>query len=122
MSKKRKLKVWTQEEYVEVKAFFSLPKSREEKDAFAKKLDRTYPSIYNKHWSLANPEKHNAARNRMKLLKTAKKDIEQNNSEFVKVTHVNKTIAPLVTTIKIGKCVIETYSSKIKIDDVLIEV
>ena len=116
-NKKSRLKSWSPEEIVDLKEFFSQTRTKEEKDVFAKKLGRTFGAIYNKHWALQNPEKAKA----QKIKDRQKRGTNQNN-EVIQVTHVEKQIAPLINTIKIGKCTIETYSSKIKIDDVLIEV
>lgn len=116
---KRKLKRWTEEEHEQILTFFREPKTGTEKDNLAATLGRTWNSIYNKHWELKNPEKAQASKDRAKLVEKQRRLAKgKDEHEIIKVTH----IAPKLTILKIGKCTIETYSTKIKIDDVLIEV
>ena len=102
-------KMWTEEEHKEVLEFFNSPKTKEEKDALSLKLGRTWNSIYNRFWDSKNPKK-----------KSAKKSNKAQNEKII-VSHVQREI-PLSTTIKIGDVIVETFSSRIKVNDVLIEV
>lgn len=124
MGTKRVLKRWNSEDNQELVAFFSMDRSREEKDVFAKRLGRTWGAIYNRHWDMKNPDSKERAKAKAKAnAKSRAKKLEaQEKNEKLIVTHIQATATPGMTTIKIGECIIETYSSKIRINNVLIEV
>ena len=119
MGKKRKLQRWTTEELTLLKEFFAIKRNTTERNLISAKLNRTFSSIYNKHWSLKNPVsvKKSKARTRSNA-KT--KIINKEKNEKIVVTHVQTLPQPM--TIRIGEVVIETFSSAVKINDVLIEV
>jgi hypothetical protein len=116
MKGKRKLKPWTTEELEIITEFFTKIRTRAQKDSLCKRLERTWGAIYNKHWAIANPEKSKEMNTRAKqLAKTIDKAKELYKGN-VKVVHINQP-----TTIKIGECIIETFSKNIKVNNVLIE-
>lgn len=122
---KRILKPWSDEEINDLKNFFKdiSIKTREEKYAFAKKLDRTWGCVYNKHWDVSNPGAKKATQLRLKenaKLRKEKGSVVDN--EKLIVTHLKKEIPLKSFSIKIGEAVIETESRQIKVDGVLIEV
>lgn len=122
---KRILKVWSAQEIDDLKEFFKdiSTKTSEEKDAFAKKLDRTWSCVYNKHWAISNPDAGKEAQQRTKKNAKLRKEKGSNvNNENLIVTHLKKEISLTSFSIKIGEVVIETESRKIKVDGVLIEV
>ena len=102
---------WSTEDLAKLTAFFSEERTNEEKKEFAKELDRTWDGIYRKHWMISK-----GTASRKKVVKTAK--IAQSSQKEIKVTHLQKH----PTHIRIGDVVIETYSSRIKVNDVLIDV
>lgn len=124
---KRILKQWSEEEINDLKNFFKdiSTKTREDKDVFAKKLDRTWTSIYNKHWDLSNPNLKKVAQQKAKERLRSKKEkdsgIKVDNEKLI-VTHLKKEVSLRSFSIKIGEAVIETESRQIKVDGVLIEV
>lgn len=123
--KKRTLKTWTVQEIDVLKEFFKdiSTKTREEKDEFAKKLDRTWACVYNKHWDVSNPGAKSSTqrRSRKNAMIRKEKGTEVDNEKLI-ITHLKKEISLKSFSIKIGEVVIETDSRKIKVDGVLIEV
>lgn len=107
--KQRKLKVWTKEELQIIKNFFSEARTADEKLNISKQLSRSWNAIYNKNWSLSHPESIKKA-NRKYVEKHATKDM-------ITVSHVKLPF----TTLRIGECVIETHSTKIKVNNTLLE-
>ena len=120
--KTRTLKRWTPEALALVAEYFALtnPTKKQKKD-LQKELGRTWGAIYNKNWELRNPIKAKACKDRAKSKEKSRRNGTSPKTDVIQVTHVTK-LPTNVTTIKIGECIIETYSSKIKINDVLIEV
>lgn len=115
---KRILKRWTPEDIAKVVDFCKESRTRIEKDEFAASLDRNWGTIYNKNWEQINPKKVQASKQKVIDARAEKKEIPSPPPTDITVTHINP---PTFTTIKIGECRIETHSTKIRINNILIE-
>lgn len=111
-------KKWSTEDESKVISFFketkgSIP-TKEQKDEISKELGRRYKTIYIKFW-LLNKKKGLIGKKRTKNNNNVK------NNDKIVVTHVNQKVPMFVNTIKVGEVVIETFSKRIKVNDVFIE-
>lgn len=113
-------KKWSTEDESKVMSFFKKIKgpspTKVQRENISKELNRPYTAIYTKFWTL-NGKKGITNKKSTKNNNNAKKD------DKIVVTHVNQKVPMFVNTIKIGEvAIIETFSNKIKINDVFIEV
>lgn len=104
---KDKRRNWKPEEVEKLKTYFSMKRTVAEKEALVKELDRKYNTIYVKYLDLNKN----------------KPTVQKNSSEKeLVVTNISHPKIPTVTTIKVGDAIMETFASRIKINDVFIEV
>lgn len=118
---------WKKQDEAKVKKFFSMTHTLEEKEKFASELGRNYTSVYAKYKDILKKEKRILEKNKL----SDKKDNNNNNNiidkiplekETIVVTHINPGLSvPTIIRLENGVS-IETFSSKIKINDVFIEV
>lgn len=114
---------WKKQDEAKVKKFFSMTHTLEEKEKFASELGRNYTSVYAKYKDILKKEKRILEKNKL----SDKKDnniIDKipSEKETIVVTHINPGLSvPTIIRLENGVS-IETFSSKIKINDVFIEV